>query len=275
VYNYPPGGGYPQQPPPPSSMSGLSIAIIVFVVLMVVLGGSCVLCAGVLATVAEDADGGTGTVPAPVATAVPSAAGPAGFVRDKLAQDLEGMLRKQGIPATTVMCPPQRGAAFTCELAVGEDRAALEVKDTGRGYAFDVPDTAFLDGAKLAASFQAQIAAKIDPKLRVPCFTGTLMKKVGAEFSCDVLSGTTRTGAVATTVQDAKGAVAMSYSGAASAPKAASRVVEFVCPPGKAPGGAVRGGCVCGSEILGTACGAPGNFTDVVETPKGCRFTCN
>jgi hypothetical protein len=51
--------------------------------------------------------------------------------------------------------------------------------------------------------------------------------------------------------------------------------VDFVCPPGKAPGGAVRSGCLCGSDILGTACGAPGNFTDVVETPRGCRFTCN
>ena len=24
-----------------------------------------------------------------------------------------------------------------------------------------------------------------------------------------------------------------------------------------------------------SACGAPGNFTDVVETPRGCRFTCS
>jgi hypothetical protein len=56
---------------------------------------------------------------------------------------------------------------------------------------------------------------------------------------------------------------------------AAPKTVDFVCPPGKAPGGVVRAGCLCGDQILGTACGPPGNFTEVVETPRGCRFTCN
>jgi len=59
------------------------------------------------------------------------------------------------------------------------------------------------------------------------------------------------------------------------APVAKKRVVDFACPQGKKAGGAVRAGCVCGDEILGTACGAPGNFTDVTETPTGCRFVCD
>ncbi len=60
----------------------------------------------------------------------------------------------------------------------------------------------------------------------------------------------------------------------APTPAAGPRVVDFVCPPGKPPGGAVRAGCLCGSDILGTACGAPGDFVEVTETPRGCRFVC-
>jgi len=56
-------------------------------------------------------------------------------------------------------------------------------------------------------------------------------------------------------------------------PKKGPRTVDFVCPPGKPPAGTVRAGCMCGSEILGSACGASG-FSDVVATAKGCRFTC-
>lgn len=58
------------------------------------------------------------------------------------------------------------------------------------------------------------------------------------------------------------------------APGKKGRTVDFVCPPGKPPAGTVRAGCMCGSEILGTACGS-GGFTDVVATAKGCRFTCD
>lgn len=60
----------------------------------------------------------------------------------------------------------------------------------------------------------------------------------------------------------------------AASTKKGPRVVDFVCPPGKAPGGVVRAGCMCGSDILGTACGA-GGFSDVEPTAKGCRFTCD
>ncbi len=59
------------------------------------------------------------------------------------------------------------------------------------------------------------------------------------------------------------------------APTAKKRTIDFVCPPGKKAGGAVRAGCLCGDEILGSACGAPGNFTAVSELPNGCRFVCN
>lgn len=59
-----------------------------------------------------------------------------------------------------------------------------------------------------------------------------------------------------------------------AAPAKGPRVVDFVCPPGQAPQGVVRAGCLCGSEILGTACGTAGGFVDVQPTARGCRFTC-
>jgi len=255
----------------------LTIVLIVVAVLFVLGAGSCLLCVGLAASVDSPDQPGAVSTTSPAGT---------GLVRDALALDLETKLRAQGIPATTVMCPPKRGKSFTCELAINADRASLEVEDTGSGFAFEVPNTAFLDGAKLAVSFQATIASKVDGRLRVPCFTGTLMKKVGSEFSCDVMVGTAKAGTVAVTVDDAKGNVRMNFTGQGTTPATPTptakpqapsgpRVVDFVCPPGKAPGGAVRAGCLCGSEILGTACGAPGNFTDVVETPRGCRFSCN
>jgi hypothetical protein len=254
-------------------MSTLTIVLIVVGVLFVFGAGSCLVCVGLAASVDDP------NKAAPVASASPAGTN---LVRDSLSRDLETKLRAQGIPATTVSCPAQRGKSFTCELAVNADRAPLEVRDTGSGFAFEVPNTAFLDGAKLAGLFQTSIASKIDARLRVPCFAGTIMKKVGTEFSCDVLVGTAKAGSVVVTVDDAKGGVRMNYTGQGTTPAAPAvkppsgpRVVDFVCPAGKAPGGAVRAGCLCGSEILGTACGAPGNFTDVVETPRGCRFTCN
>lgn len=271
-HGYP--GGYRPPGPPRSGISALTIVLIIVGVMLVLGAGSCLVCVGLAASVDghDQAD-----------AVAPTSPGAANLVRDAFSRDLEAKLRTQGIPATTVMCPAQRAKSFTCELTVGADRAALEVRDTGTGFAFDVPDTAFLDGAKLALSFQTTIAAKVDSRLRVPCFTGTLMKKVGSEFSCDVVVGAAKAGTVVVNVGDAKGSVKMDYTGqgtspsptAKPAPPSGPRVVDFACPPGKAPGGAVRGGCVCGSEIVGTACGAPGNFTDVVETPRGCRFTCS
>jgi hypothetical protein len=260
-------------------MSALTIVLIILVVILILGGGGCLLCIGLAASV-DDGE-------KPAATASPISPGTKNLVRDSVAADLETKLRQQGVPATSVLCPPlsERQATFECELTVGADRAPIQVRQTGAGFAFDVLDTAFLDGAKLASSFQATIASRIDPKLRVPCFTGTLMKKVGSQFSCQVVTGATPAGTVVVSVDDAKGAVRMDYTGSRgtvapapppkpAAPAAGPRVVDFVCPAGQAPGGAVRAGCVCGSEILGTACGAPGNFVDVTATPRGCRFVC-
>lgn len=260
-------------------MSTLTIVLIVLGVLFVFGAGSCLICVGLAASVDDP------NKVDPVASATPPGKD---LVSDSLTHDLETKLRAQGVPATSVKCPRVRGKSFTCDLAVNADHASLEVRDTGSGFAFEVPNTAFLDGAKLASTFQVQIAAKADPRMRVPCFAGTLMRAVGTEFTCDVLVGTSKTGTVAVTVDDAKGSVRMNFTGTVTTPTTAiptaaptpkpptgPRVVDFVCPPGKAPGGAVRAGCLCGSEILGTACGAPGNFTDVVETPRGCKFTCN
>ncbi|MBX3192946.1 MAG: hypothetical protein KF819_38530 [Labilithrix sp.] len=268
-------GYYPQPPPQKTGMSALTIVLIIVVVALVLGGGGCLLCIGIAASV-SDTDHADGAAPVAQGT----------LVRDSFAIDLETRFRNQGVPATTVLCPASRPARgdFQCELTVGADRATVQVRDTGSGFAFDVPDTAFLDGAKLSASFQTQIASKIDARLRVPCFTGTLMKKVGSQFSCEVVVGATATGTVVVSVDDAKGSVRMDYTGArapapavtpAAKPVAAGpRVVDFVCPPGQAPGGAVRAGCLCGSDIIGTACGAPGNFTDVTATARGCRFVC-
>lgn len=272
--------GYYQPPPPPrsSGVSALTIVLIVLVVVLVLGGGGCLLCIGLAASVDDSSK--------PTAPASPIAPAGTNMVRDSVAQNLETKLRQQGVPATSVLCPASRSpAAFQCELTVGSDRATIQVRDTGAGFSFDVPDTAFLDGAKLTSVFQTTIASKVDPKLRVPCFTGTLMKKVGSQFSCEVVTGAVPAGTVVVTVDDAKGGVHMDYTGtrtpsAAPAPKpapvapaAGPRVVDFVCPAGQAPGGAVRAGCLCGSDILGSACG-PGGFTDVTGTPRGCRFVC-
>lgn len=272
--------GYPQQPPPQRSGSNvLVIVLIVIVVLLVLGGGGCLLCIGLAASAGD----GESSAPSPQNTATPSG----GLVHDALATELETRFRAQGVPATQVLCPPVHGESFECELTIGGDRAQVQVKKTAAGLSFDVPGVAFLDGAKLASFFQASLASKIDTSLRVPCFTGTLMKKVGTTFTCDVTKAGAPAGTVSVRVDDTKGNVNMELT-ANTAPKpnapvpaakpaapAGPRVVDFVCPPGKPPGGAVRAGCLCGSDIIGTACGAPGNFTDVVETPRGCRFTCN
>jgi hypothetical protein len=273
--------GYPQQPPPQRSGSNvLVIVLIVIVVLLVLGGGGCLLCIGLAASAS---DGESSSTPSPQNTAT----SPGGLVHDALATELETRFRSQGVPATQVLCPPVHGESFECELTLGSDRAQVQVKKTAAGLSFDVPGVAFLDGAKLASFFQTNLASKIDASLRVPCFTGTLMKKVGTTFTCDVTRAGAPAGSVSVRVDDAKGNVNMELTAntatkpiaPAATPKPAAptgpRVVDFVCPPGKPPGGAVRSGCLCGSDIIGTACGAPGNFTDVVETPRGCKFTCN
>lgn len=275
-HGYPPPYGYPP-PPPRSGMSALTIVLIVVVVLLVLGGGGCLVCVGAAALL-DDGEHGTPATP----TGAPTAAQTRTLVRDKMAIDLETRLRQQGVPATSVLCPQAPEGDFDCELTVGADRAAIVVKRGPTGFAFDVPNTAFLAGDKLATFFQTNIASKIDPRLKVACFTGTLMKAVGSTFTCDVTSGGAPAGKVDVSVSDAAGNVKMDYVATRTVPLATPpaqpskgpRVVDFVCPPGQAPGGAVRAGCLCGSEILGTACGAPGNFVDVTATPRGCRFVC-
>ena len=184
-------------------MSPLVIVLIVVVVMLVLGGGGCLLCVGLAASIGASADAIEGGA-APVSTS------PAGLVHDAFARDLEKRLRQQGVPATQVLCPEQQsGSTFECELTVGSDRAQVQVKKGAAGFEFEVPNTAFLEGAKLASSFATSIASKIDPKLRVPCFTGTLMKKVGSQFTCEVVSGTAAAGSLAVTVEDVKGNVRM------------------------------------------------------------------
>ena len=259
-------------------MSTLTIVLIVVGVVLVLGGGGCLLCVGLAASSYVEATDEAGAPPGEAT----GAAAPAGLVRDDFSRDLEAKLRQQGIPATTVMCPSAHAARFKCDLAVNADHAALDVRDTGTGYAFEVPNTAFLDGVKLTTTFQGQVASKLDPRLRVPCFTGTLMKAVASSFTCDVVVGSVKSGDVVVTVNDQKGNVRMDYTGDARAEAPAPpakkpsrrRFVEITCEGG-GPGEPVRAGCLCGSQILGTACGAPGNFTEVIATPRGCRFTCD
>lgn len=273
--NYPPphGYGYGHQAPPPKSGSNvLVIVLVVLVVSLVLGGGGCLLCVGLAATVADDAASAVEGGASPVSSAR------APLVRSPLAVQLEGALKGTKVPVAQVTCPetPPKGT-FTCELTTTSgDRADVEVKAGASGLAYEVPGVAFLDGAKLATQFQAIAASLNRPRARASCFTGTLMKKVGQDFACAVTEGQSPAGNVTVSVEDKNGAVHMTYE--APAPGAVAvkpRTVDFVCPPGQKPGGAVRGGCVCGDTILGTACGVAGSFTDVVETPTGCRFTCN
>jgi len=248
--------GYPYPAPRPPQSSNTLVIVLVIVVAVLLLGGaSCVMCVGLAAFVGDNDAGEAKVTPA-----------------DDVTAQLEAQMRKQGVDVTRVTCPPVQGEHFVCELVVGADRAAVNVTRTSKGIAFDTPNVAFLDGAKLLALFRAQVSRE----LTVPCFTGMLMKNVGAEFSCRVLSGAAEVGDVKVSVGNAAGDVRLTYVPDAKpqAPRRGPRVVELTCPPGQPPGGAVRAGCLCGDEIIGTACGAPGNFTDVVGTPRGCRFTC-
>ena len=274
--NQGPYNGYPQAPKP--GMSPLVIVLIVLIFMLVLGGGGCLMCVGLAAIGAANQPDEAGTV-----TSSSSGSGSGGSgTSNQLEQDLVAKLRLQGIPADKVVCPAQRGKTFNCDLTVGSDTTAMHVSDNGKGFSFDVPDTAFLDGTKLTTTFQTSIGSKAGGNLRVPCFTGILMKHVGSDFACDVFTGVTKAGVVITTVDSARGDVHMTFTGAAVAPNGQTtptarrgpRVIDFVCPAGQKPGGAVRAGCVCGNQILGTACGPAGNFTEVTETPKGCRFTC-
>ena len=269
--NYPPNYGYrPPGPPPSSGPNVLVIVLIVLVVALVLGGGGCLLCIGIAASGADSKE------PAVATTEPGSATNGGALERTATARQIEQKMRSEGVPVQSLLCPKDPQGAFTCELvSTSGDRADVVVTPGGSGLAYDVPNTAFLDGAKLTRTF-AGITASINPRLRATCFVGTLMKKVDTSFVCDVVDGVAPAGKVTVTVKDSAGNVKMDYEGPRpSGVVPRKRTVDFVCPAGKKPGGAVRAGCLCGSEILGTACGAPGSFTDVTETPTGCRFVCN
>ncbi|MBX3252316.1 MAG: hypothetical protein KF901_34400, partial [Myxococcales bacterium] len=133
-------------------------------------------------------------------------------------QKLEEALRANKVPVGRVLCPktPPAQGSFTCALETTQgDRADLVVTVGPQGLAYDAPDVAFLDGAKLEATFRGIVAAK-NPRLRAPCLTGTLMKKVGAAFTCPVFDGSTEAGVLTVSVLDKSGQVKMVYEGNAN-----------------------------------------------------------
>jgi hypothetical protein len=259
-------------------MSGLTIVLIVIIVALVLGGGGCLMCVG-LAAVAGDTENNKGTT-TPTAVAPPNAPPPAiGLTRNAVARDIEGKLRAKGLPVRSVACPAPSSLGYECELVADSgDRAQVRVTPAaGGGFDFNVPDMALLEGAKLAQLFQSSVASRVNTPLRVPCFTGILMKRVGTQFTCDVFAGATPSGTVTVTVEDENGKVNLNYTVTQTfkpTPTGAKRTVDFVCPAGLPPSGVVRAGCMCGSQILGTACGGSG-FTDVTPTARGCLFVCN
>jgi hypothetical protein len=237
------------------------------------------MCVG-LAAVAKNGEDDNGTKPTPTAVAPPNAPPPTvGLTRNAVARDIEGKLRAKGLPVRSVACPAPSSLGYECELVVDSgDRAQVRVTPgAAGGFDFNVPDVAILEGAKLAQLFQSSIASRVSGPLRVPCFTGILMKRVGTQFTCDVFAGATPSGVVTVTVEDDAGKVNLNYTVTQTfkpTPTGAKRTVDFVCPAGHPPSGVVRAGCMCGNQILGSACGASG-FTDVTPTARGCQFVCN
>lgn len=266
-------GGPPQNKGP----NVLLIVILVLGVLMVLGGASCLVCVGFGAL-------GAATDTTPASNEAPLVAEE--LERNALARQLETAMTARKVPVKEILCPKDVSASnVDCRLETPSgDRATVKVTRGATGLAFDTPGVAFLEGPRLAATFSGIVGAR-GARLTVPCFSGTLMKPVGQDFTCPVMNGSANAGTVTVSVLDGQGGVKMSVDATAGgepvrpAPvptgKARPRTVDFVCPPGQKPGGAVRAGCLCGDTILGTACGAPGSFTDVVETPMGCRFTCD
>jgi hypothetical protein len=210
---YSPYGGYPPPPPPRRGLSGLAIGLIVGAIVLVVGFGGClalVVLGAAVSSEEEDAPVGGPTAandptPAPVATEQ------GGQVTD-VSKAIEGSLRAKGIPATRVTCPPGATGSYTCELVIASgDSASLHVTTTSSGVRYDAPGVAFLDGVKLEQLFIGS-AGKIDPNLRVPCFSGMLMKKVGSTFKCDVVKFGKNAGDVTVNVKTTDGHVGMKYT---------------------------------------------------------------
>lgn len=188
----------------------LVIVIVVIAVILVVGGGGCLMCVG-LAAVASDADdaGPNGVTTTP--TSAPGVPGRAGLSRTPLAIQLEDGLRAQKVPVGSVVCPtsPPSTGSFVCVLATPEgDRSDVVVTLGPKGMAYDIPNVAFLEGAKLETTFRS-LVSRSNPRLRAPCLTGTLMKPVGRDFTCPVFDGATEAGTLTVSVLDKSGQVKM------------------------------------------------------------------
>lgn len=209
----PPHGGYGHGPPPapPKRSNALWIVLAILAAVFVFGGGSCLLCVG-LAAVSSDTS----------ATSPEGSTASDGLARTELAEKLEKVLEGGKVPVGSVRCPehaPSQGT-FSCELVTTQgDRAELVVTYAPTGLAYDVPGVALLDGAMLATTFRG-IVASVDPALHAPCLTGTLMKKVGADFTCPVFAGDTPAGTLTVHVLDKAGQVKMDFEGAAPTPGA-------------------------------------------------------
>lgn len=207
-----PGGGPPRQ--------GSNVVVIVVAVIAAVLvvgGASCLLLVGLGAgaAIAADEQGTPAIAPAAGTNGEPSSGE---LDRTPVAQKLEEALRANKVPVQQVLCPkaPPPQGTFACSLETTQgDRAEIAVTVGPNGLAYDVPNVAFLDGAKLEGTFRGIVAA-INPRLRAPCLTGTLMKQVGVDFTCPVFDGATSAGELTVSVIDKSGQVKMSYEGPAS-----------------------------------------------------------
>lgn len=203
----PPYGPYGSPPPQKSGPSGLVIAILVIVVLLVLAGGGCL----VLTLVAVSASSSSSAETEPSTSTEP--AGESTVDRTPLAIQLEGALRKDGVPFDHVECPlnPPSSGAFSCAVlpaGVG-DPAELTVTRGANGMAYKLQEGfVILDGAKLASTFAGIAGLRA---LTVPCFKGKILKHADTDFTCDVQSAGAVVGHVTTSVIGQAGDVKMDY----------------------------------------------------------------
>jgi hypothetical protein len=191
-------------------MSGLMIGLIIGGIVLVLGFGGCLVALFVVgaAVSAEEPDAPVGTkTEEPIREDDDDIKTTTGVSRS-----IEKALRAKGLPVSSVTCPPQQSGTFECELVISSgDTAPMQVTVVNGDIKYHVRNVAILSGAKLEELFQSS-AGKTDKGLRVPCFTGMLMKKVGATFTCDVNRGGSRVGSVDVLVKTEDGHVSMKYS---------------------------------------------------------------
>lgn len=177
------------------------IVLIVVVVMLVLGGGGCLVCAVIVAKSADAADAGETETPTST------------IGRSPLALQLEGALRKEGIPFDHVECPltTPRTGAFSCAVLPTEngDPAEVNVTMNATGMAYKLQEGfVVLEGPKLAALLAAQ-----RPGITAPCFRAPkIMKHVGSAFTCDAMANGTVAGLVTTTVLTKTGQVKLDYA---------------------------------------------------------------